>query len=494
MTSLDPALQLAPRPLVWRGVTIRAKLFAWLTVVGLVGMTLILLGTGRGHLVRLLFPAAAALMALGLFSFHPVLYLGAVWWLWFLTPFVRRLVDLQAGWDSANPVLLAPLLATGVCLWDVVRHLPKLRRRRLSPFILAFVGIAYAYPVGLWTAGTLPATYAALLWVAPIGLGFHVALHVERYEAYRRVTTRAFIGGVLVMGVYGLWQFFDPPAWDRYWMISSQMGTIGLPEPYMVRVYSTMNSPQPFAMVMVPGLLLLLTRRGSVHWAAGVPGYGAFVLSMVRTAWLSWVIGFLTFAFYIKGRAARRLIAICTAPIALMAAALLFEPVQSRLIERGGSFGELDADLSFQQRLNIFQMMLDFAATRPLGYGVGTTGASTQLNQSGEHHPRVVDSGLLDVALQLGLPGGLAYMTGVVLLLLSIVRAREGTRDDVARASRATAVGIFAAMLSLNTLAGGIGAAFWHCLGLALAAQAQPHTPDQTGTPPRLAGSLGATA
>ena len=47
----------------------------------------------------------------------------------------------------------------------------------------------------------------------------------------------------LPSGLYGFLQYLDPPIWDRYWMAYTTIASIGQPEPYMVRVFSTLNAP-----------------------------------------------------------------------------------------------------------------------------------------------------------------------------------------------------------------------------------------------------------
>src|SRR3712207_6929840 len=57
-----------------------------------------------------------------------------------------------------------------------------------------------------------------------------------------RAVQRAFVWGVLVMGVYGLIQFFFLPPWDRYWMENSPITSFGLPEPLGDRKSTRLNS------------------------------------------------------------------------------------------------------------------------------------------------------------------------------------------------------------------------------------------------------------
>ena len=66
------------------------------------------------------------------------------------------------------------------------------------------------------------------------------------YAAIRRILTRTFVTGGLVMGLYGLIQFFYLPEWDVYWLENAGMDSQGLPFPGLIRVFSTMNSLHNF--------------------------------------------------------------------------------------------------------------------------------------------------------------------------------------------------------------------------------------------------------
>ena len=140
---------------------------------------------------------------------RPGLYIGFTWWLWFLTPEVRRLADYVQGWNPINPVMLAPYLVSALTIFTLVHHLPKLLLNRFFPFVLIGLGLLYAYAVGIYRAGAPSATFHLLEYSVPIAFGFYFVVHWRRYPLYRRTIQRTFAWGVLVMGVYGLIQFFS---------------------------------------------------------------------------------------------------------------------------------------------------------------------------------------------------------------------------------------------------------------------------------------------
>ena len=61
---------------------------------------------------------------------------------------------------------------------------------------------------------------------------------------------------LLLLGGYGIFQYLDPPSWDRDWMINSAMDSIGEPEPLMVRVFGTLNAPGVYGL-WIAALLVL---------------------------------------------------------------------------------------------------------------------------------------------------------------------------------------------------------------------------------------------
>src|SRR5215208_7879858 len=81
---------------------------AWAAILGLIALALGGLAMQVGPLLQLLYPLAACAVGGLLYWRYPTLYLGFAWWIWFLTPEVRRLVDYEHGW---NPVAGSPKVA-----------------------------------------------------------------------------------------------------------------------------------------------------------------------------------------------------------------------------------------------------------------------------------------------------------------------------------------------------------------------------------------------
>src|SRR4051812_25967911 len=99
---------------------------SWAAILGFVALVLGGLVAHAGSLVQPLYPVAALVVGVLLYWRSPTLYLGFTWWLWFLTPEVRRVVDYQSAWQPETPVMLAPILVTALAGLTALRYLPTL--------------------------------------------------------------------------------------------------------------------------------------------------------------------------------------------------------------------------------------------------------------------------------------------------------------------------------------------------------------------------------
>lgn len=81
-------------------------------VGGFWAIVLLSCSAGLTGAVRYFYTPLAFTVAAILFARFPAAYLVHVWWLWFLTPFVRRVVDFHSGWTEFSPIMLAPYVAS----------------------------------------------------------------------------------------------------------------------------------------------------------------------------------------------------------------------------------------------------------------------------------------------------------------------------------------------------------------------------------------------
>ena len=451
---------------------------AWIAILGFIFLSAVCILAGAGSILRIIFPAGAFLVGVFLYQRYPILYLGFTWWLWFLSPWVRRLVDYQSGWVEPNPVLLAPYLATLVTIATFLRHFPKSYRQDGLPFVLSCTGVFYSFLIGLINSKygvdstvmseaigvdasvyTLNAVLTRTLdWLTPILLSFHLFVNWRYYPEYRQNIQRTFSWGVLLMGAYGIYQYMVAPEWDRFWLnniAKHGIYTFGIPEPLGIRVFSTMNSSPPFANAMMAGLLILLTSQGSLKFIATPIGYLAFLLSLVRTAWGGWFLGLIIFSSSLKSRLQMRLLITIFVMGILVFPLTTMEPFSKVISARVQTLSNVQQDGSYQDRADNYDRALGIALFQPLGNGLGLPG---------------VDSAIIDTLIAMGWLGCIPYIGGIILLLFKLPQCVERRFDSFVSAAIAISLSSLAMLVSGNMFIGFEGILLWGFLGIVMAA------------------------
>lgn len=436
----------------------------WVAILGFVFLTAFGVLIHAGGLFRLVFPAGAFLVAVFLYPRSPMLYLGFAWWVAFLAPFVRRLIDYQSGWVDPSPVLLAPFLVLMVTALSFVRTLPRLYRQGGLPFILAIAAVVYALLVGVIKQSPTAVIVPLLNWITPILFGCYLFVHWRDYPRYRQNLQHVFLWCVLLTGAYGVLQYLIAPEWDRFWLVNTKALAFGTPEPLGMRIFSTMNSPGPFATVMMAGLLLLFSSRSQWRFIAVTVGYLSFLLSLVRSAWFGWAVGLITFIPTLKPKLQMRLVvsilvmAICVIPL------INLEPFATVINSRLNSLTSVSSnDVSYNDRLEGYNDFLGQALSEIPGEGLGFTIAHGTIGSN--------DSGILSIFFMFGWFGAIPYLGGIFLLFISLFRSSEGRSDPFIAAARAISLGIFA-QIGLGVATAALsGIVMWGFAGMALAGQ-----------------------
>lgn len=427
--------------------------------------TLLLVLARQGRVLELMYPVMALAVGVKLFRRHPAHYVGFLCWLIFLTPEVRRLADLDNGaFNPTSPIQVAPLLVAALSVMTLVRRHALLGTRQGLPILMLLAGIFYAYPIGIMRNSPLSATYTLTQWAYPILIGFHIMATRELQRTYERVLMRTFICGTLVMGAYGIVQFFFVPPWDAFWLIGSKIVTEGLPLPRQIRVSSTMNSSAPLALTLMTGLLLLIARPGRVGWLAGVPGFVSLLLTTVRAAWGGWVVGMVWLCINLSNRMRLRVLIAVLALAALAIPMASIDTISEIVSARFETIGSLQNDTSFNERTSFYGSFLSVAFSEIAGVGLGASGDATRLSDSGQAGQQFgsFDSGLMEIPYTLGWSGALLYLGGAGWLLARALRAaRRHRHDRVASAWASAALSLFVMLIFLNTLTGTIGVLFF---------------------------------
>jgi hypothetical protein len=431
---------------------------AWMAILGLILITALGLAAGLGKVLNIIFPAGSLAVGLFLYLRYPILYVGFTWWVFFLTPFIRRVSDFRSGFTEPSPILLAPLLVTMITILTLYRNLPKAHKQGGLPFVISAIGVFYGFLIGLINGLPVPAIISLMSWVSPILFGFHLLVNWRDYPSYRENIQRTFLWGVLVTASYGVYQYLVAPEWDRFWLIQTKLYTsMGKPEPLGLRVWSTMNSPLHFATVMIPGTILLFINKTVLRFPGLAIGILSLLLTLVRTAWGGWMVSLVALLGFLKGVVQIRLISLLIVIAILVVPLSTIEPFSQVIQSRVTSLTNVKDDQSAKDRAGLYSIMIDDALNEYIGKGNGTL--------------TPIDSGLIEMILTLGWLGSIPYISGMFLLLYSLFQgSKSSTADSFASATRAIALGFLPMLAGSNVIVGIAGMVFWGFLGLGMAA------------------------
>ncbi len=444
----------------------RQPVLGWAAILSLVFFTTICIMAGAGSILRPIYIVMSFAVGVFLYLQYPILYVGFTWWMWFITPFVSRIIDYRSTFDESRLILVSPYLVTLITLHTLLKHLPRSLPQGGLPFVLAFLGVGYGFLIGIIKTSPMTAGRGVLDWLTPIVFGFYLFINWHDYPKYRQNIQRAFIWGVLVTGVYGIYQYLVAPEWDRFWLISTKLTSMGHPEPLSLRVWSTMASPAPFAAMMLAGLVLLFTSKEFLRIPATAAGALSFLLTTVRTLWGGWFVAIIIMVGSLKANLQMRLImtilimALCVVPLTTI------EPFSDTIVSRFQSFSNLDKDDSARVRTKIYEHGVNSAITNYLGNGVGNTFI---VNKKGILEPLVVDSGILETFFTLGWFGAIFYLGGMILLVYTLFQSSWFRFDPFMAAARGIGIGMVTTLAGNSGMLAFAGMVLWGFLGIALA-------------------------
>jgi putative inorganic carbon (HCO3(-)) transporter len=410
--------------------------------------------------------AAIVILVVGLYLRDRRLGLAAAWLLWLIAPFLRRLLYLDEPIGSADPLALVPYIAIGAVILLEYQQVELSRRSRRMLLV-----IAGGYLIGLPTGLIAPdsavfALFSYLTAAACFVIGYREAdlnLPPSWIPVLRVV--------VPVLAIYGIRQYFlDLPQWDRTWLEVSGLKSAGAGESGRVRIWSTLNSPGSFALILgltavafAGGRRLTPLRLGGVLLVLG-----ALALTYVRSAWVGLVLAIFAIVLVTRFAALKQI-----APIVLILVVL--GPVVfggstgAALTDRIGTFGALNSDDSAQARTATPTALLPVAASSPLGIGLGRAGEASRLSSQGGF--RNTDNGYLSLMFQVGPIGFLLVLSvayiGVRTAWQNAWRAPTGT--DVV--TLGVLVFIVITMFAGDQLYGIGGMIFWAACGFAVRRQ-----------------------
>ncbi|MEM5437246.1 hypothetical protein [Paraburkholderia diazotrophica] len=441
---------------------VRAPRKTVLAPIALFVFSIVLIAVHLARPVEFLFPLGSLAIAYWLYRKSPPHYVGFVCWLFFLSPWIRRLADFVNGsFSDKSIIMMAPLLAVALCGLSLITSANTLGQRRNAPLILIVVGLTYGFIVGIAQTGFGPAVYTLVNWLFPPLVAFYLNVTWQHYPDYQRVLLRTAVYGGLVMGVYGVIQYVVVPPWDLFWIISVKISSFGNPVPYGLRVWSTMNAPGTFAVTIMYLLQIALASSEFMRIPMMLSAASALLFTSVRSCWGGLVIGLVYPVAMLDGRSRLKLLCAVVGVAALCSPVMMFDQVSDGVLKRMQTMSDISNDNSFQSRQMLYEAWLSTAFSNISGDGLGSTGLGTKLSSDpvkAASPAGTVDSGILEVPTVLGWPGSLLYVGGILMLmwrafLASIVRSK----DRLAICGAGVSLAIFAMMTMTNTLIGVTG-------------------------------------
>ena len=433
-------------------------------------VTIALLAGVGGRPAAIVYVGLSALVGLLLLWRDPVAYVNFTLWLWFLTPFVRRVLDYRHGWNPTSPSLLAPPLVAIFAFLPLMQRARELRGVMYAPFLLVFLALTYGYSVGMINAGFFPASYALLTWLAPTIFGLYLAVSWRRYPEIARSMQRLFAVAVPILAAYAIYQFVRLPAWDAKWMRDADLRSLGSPLPFLVRVFGTFNTPGPLAAFLLTGVLVLISAKGWIRYPGIALSLVVMLLTRTRAAWIAFMIGLVIAQLSQPiSRLPKRTITILV--VVLLALPLASTPkFRDIILPRLTTLMNLRSDNSFIKRVEFSRALASNVVETAEGSGLGMTGGAIKLR--GDQGIRSLDNGVLEVFYIFGWPGGALFFMGIGALLLQSARLNEFRSDPFANAARASTVALVSILPIGEVFTGPTGVLLWSMAGLGIAARA----------------------
>ncbi|MGO9132772.1 MAG: O-antigen ligase family protein [Methylovirgula sp.] len=388
-------------------------------------------------------------------------HLQSVLLLYVFAPFVRRLIDVRVGFDPSGLMLVGPLLATAVPAVSLI-HLIKSPYanfgRQLGPIILVGLCVVYAAIVTIAQGDWTNAASGLLKWMVPLLYAAVLAAEGDVDELIEAATS-AFMVILPIIGLYGIYQYVNPPEWDRYWMQLSSILSVGEPVPYGVRVFSTMNSPASFATFMAAGLLLIgFLRSGWLPALVTAPAVVGLMLSLYRTAWISLALGMVFCLFFLATRKRGAIIMIVMVVAAVLIATA--SPFADTIGDRLQTLGQGSQDGSAQERLLEYVALWTRWDSSLFGIGFTTTDVGTA-------GAMAVDGMIVFCWLSMGIIVGLACIAGFLWAIWNVIAiVREDPRPQMIVIG-ALACGALVQLPLANIGSGELGFLFWTFAALA---------------------------
>ncbi|MFX3641375.1 MAG: O-antigen ligase family protein [Candidatus Pristimantibacillus sp.] len=427
----------------------------------------------HAELWHLAFVMLSIFIALFIQASNPVFLVPYIIFVWAVFPEIRRILDYLFQEYSNTPLLaLAPLIVNLTLLIPISRNFHRISTNVKKIVIVFALALIYGLAIGFINYG-IAALYEFTNYATGLLLFIYINICDLGNETRERwLRSLSFIGVGIAM--YGIYQYFYLPPWDQFWMINSEMLSIGAPEPLSVRVFSTLNSPGPAGvfLTMVLGFMIVQKKWRSFGIIGVLIVLLAVLLTLVRSAWIGLVVMLLAYLYRAKSIDKIKLFFLFGAGILLYLFILPNLSGAQNITNRMSTFTTMNEDVSFNERLSFSTNIVTTILSNPIGRGLGATGLGTKLYSNASSY-QSFDNGYLNLFYTFGLIGGLAVIGSLFALLVPLMRERR-KGNDYADLSFAGLGALLFLMLSVNVLTGVSGVILWFIISVGFYQQRSP--------------------
>jgi hypothetical protein len=406
---------------------------AWIILIGFIIFTILGI-LGAANFLRIGFPIGSLAVGVFLYQRNPLLYISFTWWLFFLTPLVRRLVDFRSGFQAEALILAAPFLVTAITIPRFIQYALRSYpyRQEALPFVLVLSAICYGFLIGLVNLGLDFKIMRTLIeWITPVSFGFFVFSNWRDYPSYKKVIQKTFFWGTLLMGIYGLVQFVSMPPWDSYWQekVAEVTGYANAQaSEFGSAIWSTTNTNGTLAMFLMPGILLLFNSKSPLSTLTIVIGCLAILLTNARTSWILSLLALLILMGSLRSSLQIRIILITSLVVLLTFPIANIQPFSGMINSRLTSLSNVKEDTSANARTWQYESFFKEGLFEPIGSGISSI-----------NHP---DSGIINLIGEMGWLGSLPFLGGLILLFYNLFHYSKESHDVFMLVARAVSFSI----------------------------------------------------
>jgi hypothetical protein len=397
-------------------------------LIALFALPVVLTAIGGAPIARLVYPALVALAAVRFSERDPARAITLLLWTVFLSAGIRHFNDWYGGFSQANPIMLAPYIAVTALLPQAALYLLT-GQRYTAGFLALMLPVLAAFGFALVTGDTAAAALmAAMRWLLPPGVAAYLCARADALPAIRDATLRAFRLALPLIALYGIVQFAAVSPWDAYFMREAPINRIGVPKPFEVRVFATLNVPGTLATMLGMAMLLLVPGLRGWRWASILLGAATLLLTTQRAALGALVAAIAAMLIMTDQDNIRRGIGKMAVAVLVGGGVLLCVPgAAQKLTATANSVSALSQNESAQERWAQYTDLLPMLGSDVFGRGLAWASNTLYVNV-GQGTP--LDSGIIDILIGLGLPGGMLFLAGLSALSVQAIglcrRAPDG--------------------------------------------------------------------